>query len=244
MSPWPWLSLTCAAGLTYTAGAQLLARAGLAVRRGPPRPQVALTFDDGPHPEYTVRVVELLAHYGVRATFFFVGRHALQLPHVARVVVSAAHSVGSHTYSHPHLWTRGPRATWQEVREGVRAVEDATGVRAPYFRPPWGAFNLASLWAARRLGLVPVLWTVRGEGYRWRPTAAQMVREVVERACPGAVVNLHDRGGFPDTPVRVLAALPGIVQGLRSRGLEPVSLDELLWPGHGAPPAGSTVQLQ
>jgi peptidoglycan/xylan/chitin deacetylase (PgdA/CDA1 family) len=244
VNPWLWLSLSCAGGLAYTAGAQLLARAGLAVRRGPPRPQVALTFDDGPHPEYTLRVLELLAHYGVRATFFFVGRHAAELPHVARAVASAGHGVGSHTFSHPHLWTRTPGATWREVREGVRAVEDATGVRARYFRPPWGAFNLASLWAARRLGLVPVLWTVRAEGYRWRPTAPRMVREVVRRACPGAVVNLHDRGGFPDTPVRVLAALPGIIQGLRSRGLEPVSLDELLGTGHGAPAAGTPVQFQ
>ncbi|MER3461191.1 MAG: hypothetical protein C4303_08985, partial [candidate division GAL15 bacterium] len=75
---WAWWAAPAVA-LGYTVGAQLAARAGLSVRRGPPRPQVALTFDDGPHPEYTLRVAEVLHHLGVRATFFFVGRHALEL---------------------------------------------------------------------------------------------------------------------------------------------------------------------
>ncbi len=232
------------AGLGYTVGAQLAARAWAAVRRGPGRPQVALTFDDGPHPEYTLRIVEVLARHQARATFFFVGRHALELPEVAREVARAGHCVGTHTFSHPHLWTLGPGATWREVAAGVDAVQQATGLRPRYFRPPWGTFNLAALHACRALALVPVLWTVRGEGYRWRPTADEMVREVVRRAHPGAVVNLHDRGGFPDTPARVLAALPGILRGLRSRGLQPVSLDELLGPPDGPRPARSPVQLQ
>jgi len=224
---WAWAALA-AAGLGYTAGAQLASRAGFVVRRGPPRPQVALTFDDGPHPEYTPRVLEVLECYGVRAGFFFVGRHALELPEVVRQVARAGHSLGSHTLHHRHLWTLGPRATWREVTGGVQAVESVAGVRPRYFRPPWGTFNLASLVACRQLQLVPVLWTVRAEGYRWKPDVGRMVQEVVGRAHPGAVVNLHDRGGFPDTPARVLAALPRIVEGLRSRGLEPVGLDELL----------------
>ncbi len=243
MRAWPWL-VVGTSGLAYTLGAQAAARAGLAVRRGPQRPQVALTFDDGPHPVYTLRVVEVLNRYGARATFFFVGRHALQLPHVAREVAAAGHSLGSHTFSHPHLWTLGPRATWREVADGVRAVEDAAGRRAQYFRPPWGAFNLPALGACRALGLVPVLWTVRGEGYLWRPTPRRMVREVVGKAHPGAVVDLHDRGGFPDTPERVLQALPGILEGLRLRGLEPVSLEELLGSGHGSGPPRAAVQVQ
>ncbi len=236
-----WVWAVAAAG-AYTAGAQLAARAGLVVRRGPPSPQVALTFDDGPHPEYTVQVLDVLRRYQVRAAFFFVGRHARELPHVAQQVVREGHSLGSHTYSHRHLWALGPRATWREVAAGVRAVEEVSGSRAKYFRPPWGAFNAAALACCRQLRLVPVLWTVRAEGYWWRPTVHQMVQEVVLRAHPGAVVDLHDRGGFPDTPARVLAALPGIIEGLRSRGLEPVSLDELLGPGHRPGPPGFRVQ--
>lgn len=241
MTAWVWLAAGSAAGLGYTLGAQMLARAGLAVRRGPGRAQVALTFDDGPHPVYTLRVLEVLNHYGVRATFFFVGRHARGLPRVTKEVAAAGHSLGSHTYSHPHLWTVGPFTTWKEVADGVRAVEDAAGRSARYFRPPWGAFNLSSLQACGALGLVPVLWTVRSEGYFWRPSAPRMSQEVVRKAGPGAVVNLHDRGGFPDTPERVLEALPGIVEGLRARGLQPVSLDELLRPGHGPGPSGAAV---
>jgi peptidoglycan/xylan/chitin deacetylase (PgdA/CDA1 family) len=239
---WWVLGVCGAAAGAYTVAAQALARAGGAVRRGVAAPRVALTFDDGPHPDYTLRVLEVLARYGVRATFFFVGRHAREHPAVARAVAASGHEVGSHTLRHRHLWTLDPRSTWDEVAGGHQAVEDAAGVRSAYFRPPWGAFNLASLWACRRLGLLPVLWTVRAEGWRWRPDPPRMVDEVVRRSHPGAIVNLHDRGGFPDTPERVLAALPGIVEGLRSRGLEPAALQEVLGPRYGTRPLGVGVE--
>ncbi len=243
MSAGWWAVGACGAlAAAYTVGAQALARLGVAVRCGARWPRVALTFDDGPHPDYTLRIVEVLARHGVRATFFFIGRHALQHPTVARTVAACGHEIGSHTLRHRHLWTLDPRSTWEEIAGGQRAVEDAAGVRSAYFRPPWGAFNLASLWACRRLGILPVLWTVRAEGWRWRPAPPRMVHEVVRRSHPGAVVNLHDRGGFPDTPERVLAALPGIVEGLRSRGLEPAPLQEVLGPRHGPRPLGVGVQ--
>ncbi|MDR5683475.1 MAG: polysaccharide deacetylase family protein [Armatimonadota bacterium] len=214
--------------LAYTVGAQAAARAGGAVRRGPAVMRVALTFDDGPHPECTPRFLQTLARYGVRATFFLIGQHAEEAPDVARAIGQAGHDVGSHTYRHRHLWRLGPRATREEIARGRRAVERTAGVDPRYFRPPWGTFNAAALRACRAEGLIPVLWTVRGEGYRWRPAASEMAREVVRRCHPGAIVNLHDRGGFPDTPERVLGALPEIIAGLRARGLEPVTLSDLL----------------
>ncbi len=238
---WAFAACGAVAGV-YTIGAQILARAGVAVRRGSHAPRVALTFDDGPHPDYTLRILEVLARYGVQATFFFVGQNALQHPAVARAVASSGHEVGSHTLRHRHLWTLDPRSTWDEVISGHRAVEDVTGVRSVYFRPPWGAFNLPSLWACRRLALLPVLWSVRAEGWRWRPDPPRMVEEVVRRSHPGAIVNLHDRGGFPDTPERVLVALPKIVEGLRSRGLEPAPLQEVLGSRHGTRPPGVGVE--
>lgn len=222
-----WLVLS-GAGAAYTVGAQLLARLGFAVRRGPATYRVALTFDDGPHPVYTPRLLELLAAHRVRATFFLIGRHAEQHPEVVREIVRTGHDLGSHTYHHRHLWGLDPIRTRAEILRGHRAVEAVAAHPVRFFRPPWGAMNLAALAICRAAGIVPVLWSVRAEGYFARPPAAAMAREVVRRSHPGAIVNLHDRGGFPDTPERVLQALPAMIAGLRARGLEPVPLRELL----------------
>lgn len=217
-----------ASAVAYTAGAQVAARLGAAVRRGPHAMRVALTFDDGPHPAFTPRILDILASHGVCASFFLIGRHAEEEAAVARAVADAGHDVGSHTYSHRHLWSLGPAATREEILRGRDAVARVTGANTRYFRPPWGMVNAAALRVCRAEDLMPVLWTVRAEGYLWRPSVEQMVREVVGRSHPGAIVDLHDRGGFRDTPQRVLAALPGILSGLRARGLEPVTLSELL----------------
>ncbi len=222
-----WIPGLLGLGAAYTLGAQVLARLK-AVHKGPPVPSVALTFDDGPHPFYTPRILEVLARHGAEATFFLIGRHAEQHPEVVRGIVSAGHDLGSHTYTHPHLWRLGPRRTREEILRGHRVVEEVAGRAVRFFRPPWGTFNLAALLVCAQAGLVPVLWTMRGEGYRWRPPWEEMVRVVVQGAHPGAIINLHDRGGFPDTPERVLKALPGILAGLRARGLQPVRLGALL----------------
>jgi len=215
-------------GVAYTLGAQALTRLRGVVRTGPPVPQVALTFDDGPHPVYTSRVLEILAEHGAGATFFLIGRHAEEHPELVRRILSEGHALGSHTYGHRHFWHLGPRATREEILRGHRVVEAISGGPVRFFRPPWGAVNLAALAVCRKEGLVPVLWSVRGEGYRWRPSWEEMARVVVRTAHPGAIVNLHDRGGFPDTPERVLRALPRILAGLRARGLLPVTLADLL----------------
>jgi peptidoglycan/xylan/chitin deacetylase (PgdA/CDA1 family) len=217
-----------ASAVVYTAGAQVAARLGAVVRCGPHTMRVALTFDDGPHPAFTPRLLDILASHGVRASFFLIGRHAEEEAAITRAVAESGHDVGSHTYSHRHLWTLGPAATRDEILRGRDAVARVTGANARYFRPPWGMLNAAVLRVCRAEGLTPVLWTVRAEGYRWRPSVERMVQEVVGRSHPGAIVGLHDRGGFRDTPRRVLEALPGILSGLRARCLEPVTLSELL----------------
>ncbi len=223
-----WIAGILGLGFTYTVGAQVLTRFGGAVRRGPPVPHVALTFDDGPHPVYTPRILEVLAEHGVQAAFFLVGRHAERHPELVRRIAAEGHTLGSHTYGHRHLWRLSPWGTREEILRGHRAVEAASGRPVRFFRPPWGTVNLASLVVCRMEGLCPVLWSVRGEGYRWKPSWEEMARAVVRSAHPGAIIGLHDRGGFPDTPERVLRALPRILAGLRARGLSPVALEALL----------------
>jgi peptidoglycan-N-acetylglucosamine deacetylase len=223
-------AVALAGAAAYTLGAYV-ATEGLGigvVKRGPGRPMVALTFDDGPDPEYTPRILEALGSAGARATFFMVGRHIDAVAPVARAVAAAGHELGNHTYGHRHLWTLSPAASIAEVDRGAAAIADATGVTPRYFRPPWGTFNWAAYARAAQIGEERVLWSVRPEGLIVAAAAPRMAAFVVRKAHPGAIVNLHDRGGHPSTPKETSLALPGMIAGLRARGFEIVPLRVLL----------------
>ncbi len=214
----------------YTVGAQAVA-GGLqvgVVKRGPARPMVALTFDDGPDPEHTPRILDALAAAGVQGTFFMIGRQVEAAPAIARAVAAAGHDLGNHTYGHRHPWTLSPYASIAEVDRGAEVVAETTGVMPRYFRPPWGTFNWAAYVRAGQLGEERILWSVRPEGWLCPASAARMSEFVVRRAHPGAIVNLHDRGGHPSTPAETWAALPEMIAGLRARGLEVAPLRVLL----------------
>ena len=214
----------------YTVGAQAVAgglRVGV-VKRGPLRPLVALTFDDGPDPEYTPRILEILAAANIQAAFFMVGHQVEAAPQVARAVAKAGHDLGNHTYRHRHLWTLAPGAAIAEVDRGAAAVADATGLAPRYFRPPWGTFNWAAYIRAAQIGEQRILWSVRPEGWLHPISAPEMAARVVRHSHPGAIVNLHDRGGHPSTPAATAAALPGMISGLRARGFQVVPLRVLL----------------
>ena len=226
----PVLGVALGSAMLYTLAAYA-ATEGLGVgviKRGRARPMVALTFDDGPDPEYTPRILDSLDASGVRATFFMVGRQIEVTGAVARAIVAAGHDVGNHTYGHRHLWTLSPAATVREVDAGAAAVADATGVRPRYFRPPWGLFNWPAYVRAAQIGEARVLWSVRPEGLVVSADATRMAALVARKAHPGGIVNLHDHGGHASTPRETWLALPAMVAGLRARGLEPVPLRVLL----------------
>lgn len=217
-------------GAAYTVGTQVMA--GLlhlgAIKRGPARRMVALTFDDGPDPAHTPRILDALAHAGVQATFFMVGRYVEAAPHIARAAAAAGHDLGNHTHGHRHLWTLPPGATVAEVDRGAAAIADATGRAPRYFRPPWGMFNWTAYVRAGQLRETRVLWSVRPEGWLSAVGAGEMAARVIRWAHPGAIVNLHDRGGHPTTPLATCAALPGMIAGLRALGYEVVPLRTLI----------------
>lgn len=112
-------------------------------------------------------------------------------------------------------------------------MADATGVVPRYFRPPWGTFNWAAYVRAGQLGEERILWSIRPEGWLFPAPAARMAAFVVGKAHPGAIVELHDRGGHPSTPSETWKALPGMIAGLRARGFRVVSLRALLGTGDG-----------
>ncbi len=168
-----------------------LARSGIGgaiIRVSTQEAVVALTFDDGPHPEATPRLLEILAKHHARATFFMVGETAEKHQRLVRQVAEQGHAIGNHSWDHPSF----PLVSGRVRRQQIRACER---VLAPYglrlFRPPYGHQNLASWLDARRLGYDVVTWSVVADDWRYRD-AISMTNQLVPSLHPGCVVMFHD----------------------------------------------------
>jgi peptidoglycan/xylan/chitin deacetylase (PgdA/CDA1 family) len=212
----------------YALGAHLLTPG--CVWRGPSHPRrLALTFDDGPDPIWTERVLDLLAEHRVRGTFFLVGERAARAVSTVKRMAAAGHEVASHGWSHRSLWLCGPARTDEEIRLTAELLGALVGQAPRHFRPPWGLVNLAMFPALRRYRQRCVFWSVQPEGLRPAP-AERQVAHVLAHAHPGAIVDLHDTEGTPGAPARLLAALPPMLAGLREAGYDFVTVGELLAP--------------
>jgi peptidoglycan-N-acetylglucosamine deacetylase len=198
------------------------------VRRGRPGvPAIALTFDDGPDPEWTPRILDLLHAHRVPASFFLVGERAARAPEIVRAIADAGHDVGNHSWSHRSLWLSGPRRTATEIERTNALLASMTGRAPRHFRPPWGMMNASMFGVLRRQGLRCVLWSIQPEGLR-PASARRQVERVLARAHPGAIVDLHDAEGTPRAPERLHEALPPMIDRLRRAGYRLSTLGELL----------------
>lgn len=226
MSAARWLLAPPVLWAGYTWGSHLLGLGGARHGRGNAG-AVALTFDDGPDPEHTPRVLDILGRHGVGATFFLIGERAARAPEVTRRIAAEGHDLGNHTWSHRSLWLCGPAETARQVHQGHDAVADTAGQAPRFFRPPWGMTNMALFPLLRRLATPSVLWSVQPEGLRAVPAALQVARSL-RRARPGAILDLHDADGVRGAGARLVEALPALIEALRGRGHALVPLRELL----------------
>jgi peptidoglycan/xylan/chitin deacetylase (PgdA/CDA1 family) len=191
--------------------------------------RIALSFDDGPDPEWTPRVLDVLAHHGLRASFFLVGERAARAPEVVRAIAVAGHEIGNHGWSHTSLWLCGPRRTEREIGQSHTLLRDLTGHAPRHFRPPWGMVNAAVFRVLARLGERCVFWSIQPEGLR-PVTGPEQAERVLRRAHPGAIVDLHDAEGTVGAPGRLLQALDPMIRRLREAGYGFATVEELLAP--------------
>jgi peptidoglycan/xylan/chitin deacetylase (PgdA/CDA1 family) len=228
---WPWALLVIAANQLALAYGGVwptsrLLGPNLVRLPGPAEGRVGLTFDDGPDPEVTPAVLDLLDRHGAQASFFFIGRKVEARNDLARLVVSRGHTVENHSYGHPNTFAfRGPRGLRAEVLKAQDAIERATGTRPAYFRAPVGIRNLWLEPCLARTGLRLVSWTRRAFDTVTRDPE-RVARRLCADAREGDILLLHDGGSALDragNPV-VLAALPRVLASLADRSLRAVAL--------------------
>ncbi len=153
---------------------------------------IALTFDDGPDPRSTPKVLEALDSLGWRATFFVLGGRVREARGLTKEIVARGHEIGIHGDQHTSHLRRPATWTVPDVRRARDTVEEVTGESPRWFRPPYGALSASSLVAARRAGLQLVLWTTWGRDWRADATGRTVAADVRRTFVPGATVLLHD----------------------------------------------------
>lgn len=186
--------------------------------------QVALTFDDGPNPEYTPQILAVLDKYHVKATFFMVGDMTQQYPNVVREVADQGHEVADHSMTHPEAPKVDSQRLRQEVQGTAQLLERISGKKIKYFRPPYGYFDAAYFQACRDNNMNVVLWSIVPRDWE-QPPAEVIAQRVATEIRPGAIVLLHDGGGDRRQTVK---ALPLIIEAIQAKGLQAVTLSQLL----------------
>jgi peptidoglycan/xylan/chitin deacetylase (PgdA/CDA1 family) len=247
------IALGCAAGAVAGAaawgavypGSQLF---GPTLRRTNSVGAIALTFDDGPNPSVTPRLLDLLERHSVHATFFVIGRFARACPDLVRELVARGHAIGNHSDSHPSLAWLSSRRIAKELARCQEAVAAATQSQPPrWMRPPYGFRGLQLRGAVRRAGLAGVaMWSLTC--YDWKPQpAAQLIarlgrlRGADRSAAPGArsagdIVLLHDgdHRALGGDRAHVVAALEHWLPRWRDQGMEFVTIDQVSGQTAGA----------
>jgi peptidoglycan/xylan/chitin deacetylase (PgdA/CDA1 family) len=155
--------------------------------------KLALTFDDGPNGEYTLKILEVLAKHNVLATFFMIGAYVRKQPEIALAVAKAGHVLGNHSYTHPNLIFTSRAKTKSELEICEQALGEVAGKHSRLFRPPFGGRRPASLHVARQLGLIPIMWNITA--WDWKASSAEYIEAKINRQIRGGdVILLHDGG--------------------------------------------------
>ncbi len=199
-------------------------------KKGRVEKEIALTFDDGPDSTYTPQLLDLLARYGAKATFFVVGSHAEGQEELLRRMKAEGHVIGIHNYVHKSNWVMRPRTVRRQIERTTEVIERATGDKPVYYRPPWGIVNLFDYSNLGHLQIV--LWSAMFGDWRQRVGAERLQRRMLKRLKPGEVLLLHDCGmtfgADRHAPANMLIALEAYLQAGTERGYSFVGINEMI----------------
>lgn len=185
--------------------------------------RIALSFDDGPHPRFTPMILEMLAEYGIKATFFMIGSNVARYPEVARAVAAAGHEIGNHTYTHPHMHALSVKELLEEIEKTENIFEQNGIPRPRLFRPPEGFRSKEQVRALRDAGYTTIIWSLDTNDWRGR-AAHEIVSVVLGGVRGGDILLFHDYTSRKNT----ITALEELIPRLIKDGYEFVTVSELL----------------
>jgi len=192
------------------------------IRTVTPAP-IYLTFDDGPDPRWTPEILDVLAVAGVHATFFAIGSQARRYPTLVRRASAEGHEIANHTLDHRHPWTMSATAARRQVRDGAVALADILGYAPRLYRAPHGRRRACMVEEAMTCGETPVHWNL--SAVDWGPLGtSQRIARRLQRVRANDVVLMHDGCNRHNRPGDLLRALPGFLDELRRRQLQPALL--------------------
>jgi len=189
---------------------------------------ICLTFDDGPDPIYTPKILKVLAGYNVKATFFVLGSAAEEYPQLVDDMAKAGHAIGNHTYSHGHPWVMTGARAKQEVARTTAVIENIIGVAPRWFRPPFGRLRDAMREQAQSENMATVLWS--HSIIDWGVLGTQSgISQRLDRIKVGDIVLMHDGKREHNYPEVMLQCLPEFLNSLAQKSLVPITLDDFYY---------------
>lgn len=196
---------------------------------------VALTFDDGPSPTFTPQILDTLAKYQAKATFFVIGEHAEKYPEIIKRQAEEGHEIANHTYNHHYDLTVNPANLKRELKQTANTIFSITGYYPSLFRPVGGYYDETIINTAIKNGYQIIMWSWHQDTKDWtRPGANKIAHSVTSDTQPGDIVLMHDSGGDRTQTVQ---ALDKILATLKKEGYECVTVSELLYRSKGILPS-------
>ncbi|MGG1675706.1 polysaccharide deacetylase family protein [Neobacillus sp. NRS-1170] len=191
--------------------------------------KIAFTFDDGPNPIYTPQLLDLLKINKIKATFFVVGSKAEKYPELIARMHNEGHLIGMHNYVHQSNWVMAPWTLRRHLSKTASIIENITGERPVYYRPPWGLLTLLDFLLMKKYKIIH--WSVMAEDWSSTGGSEKVKKRLLGNIKRGDVILLHDCGETPgadeDAPMNTIHALKVVFKELSSRGMSCVRMDEL-----------------
>jgi peptidoglycan/xylan/chitin deacetylase (PgdA/CDA1 family) len=185
-------------------------------------PYIAMTFDDGPSPETTPRLLDILKQRNIKATFFMIGQNAERNPTIVQRILAEGHEIGNHSWTHPQLSKLSDDRVTEEINKTQAAIKSASGYTPVLLRPPYGAITARQKdWIEKQFGLSVIMWSV--DPFDWkRPGASVIEQRILAGARPGAIILSHD------IHKQTVDAMPATLDALAEKGFKFVTVSQLI----------------
>ncbi|MEH1906982.1 MAG: polysaccharide deacetylase family protein [Nostoc sp.] len=218
-----WQQQAQTKGLSYAVPLRFQGEVVQSAKLIPEHKVIALTFDDGPWPESTAQVLDILKQNQIKGTFFLIGQNVKNYPGLVKREIAEGHVIGNHTWHHWYQFLN-PQAAAYEIDHTADLIYQVTGIKTNLFRPPGGIMHNGVADYARNSKYAIILWSSDSADYS-RPAVPKLINNVFRKAKPGGIVLMHDGGGNRSKTVQ---ALPEIIANFRKQGYSFVTIPELL----------------